>query len=492
MRALLTILALAGVVRAAAAVYSSGYMHPDEPFQSLEQAHRIVYGYGIVPWEFLFGARFWFFPALYVPLLWLLRTLGLDDPARGIVIIRSFNALCSLALVWGAYLLGRELKDEATGLIAPLLCAFWYLFVYYSVRTLPDTFVVNVIPFAFLLTGRSRGGSLRGRFLGGLLMGAAFFIRFQVAIFLLPLSVFLCVRRDMRGLLAAAGGFSVCLILQGAIDYLRWGSVVHSMGTYFAFHFTGLPAMLWGKEPWYFYLAQFWNEFYPISPLMVLLFIYGLYELPLIGGSALVFIGILSVLLHKEARFLAPALPLLFVSIAAGLTGLSARIGSSGLKRFFATTVVVAILLLSCVKGLHFPWQQNSGYASALAYLGRRSDVRAVTVVGAYWWETGGYFYLHHNVPLEAFGTPDEYQRYAPPRRTPDMLLEHAIRSARTPEELMGQTGYHYHLGLKRGEEPNYLVIARRLLTRGVRLHLRKYGFRRIHLMRECAIYARS
>jgi 4-amino-4-deoxy-L-arabinose transferase-like glycosyltransferase len=467
-------------------------MHPDEPFQSLEQAHRVVYGYGIVPWEFLFGARFWFFPALYVPLLWLLRTLGLDDPARGVVIIRSFNALCSLALVWGAYLLGRELKDDATGLIASLLCALWYLFVYYSVRTLADTFVMNVIPFPFLLIGRSRGGSLTGRFFGGLLMGAAFFIRFQVAVFLLPLSAFLCVRRDMRGLLAAAGGFSVCLILQGAIDYLRWGSVVHSMGTYLAFHFTGLPAMLWGKEPWYFYLARFWNEFYPISPLMVLLFIYGLYELPLIGGSALVFIVFLSILLHKEARFEAPALPLLFVSIAAGLTGFSARVRGQRLRRLVAALAVSAILLVSCARSLHFSWQQNSAHASALAYLSRRSDVRAVTVVGAYWWETGGYFYLHHNVPLEAFGTPGEYQRYAPPRRTPDMLLENAIRNARTSEALMGQAGYHYHLSLKRGEEPNCLVIARRLLTRGVRLHLRKDGFRRIHLMGECAIYARQ
>ncbi len=492
MRALLPVLALATVVRAVAAVHSSGYMHPDEPFQSLEQAHRIVCGYGIVPWEFVFGARFWFFPALYVPLLWLVRILRLDDPISGVVIVRSFNALCSLGLVWGAYLLGRELRDGATGVIASLLCAFWYLLIYYSVRTLPDTFVMNIILFPFLLIGLNRGGSLTGRFLGGLLMGVAFFIRFQVAIFLLPLSIYCCVRRDLRGLLALAVGFSICLLLQGAIDWVRWGSAVHSLRAYFAFHFTGLPASLWGAEPWYFYLAWLWNEFYPLSPLVALLFLYGLHELPLIGGSALLLVGILSVLLHKEARFLAPALPLLFVSIAAGLTGLSARIGSSGLKRFFATTVVVAILLLSCVKGLHFPWRQNSGYASALAYLSRKNDVRAVTVLGAYWWETGGYFYLRHNVPLEAFGTLDEYQRYSPAPRTPDMLLEHAIRSARTPEELMGKTGYHYHLSLKRGEEPNYIVIARGLLTRDVRRRLRESGFRRIHLMGARAIYARS
>ena len=29
----------------------------DEIFQTLEQAHRLVFGYGIVPWEFRAGAR---------------------------------------------------------------------------------------------------------------------------------------------------------------------------------------------------------------------------------------------------------------------------------------------------------------------------------------------------------------------------------------------------------------------------------------------------
>ncbi|HEY4126052.1 MAG TPA: hypothetical protein VGM36_15625, partial [Rhizomicrobium sp.] len=32
---------------------------PDEVFQSLEQGHRLAYGYGLVPWEFDYGARSW-------------------------------------------------------------------------------------------------------------------------------------------------------------------------------------------------------------------------------------------------------------------------------------------------------------------------------------------------------------------------------------------------------------------------------------------------
>ena len=37
---------------------------PDEIFQTLEQAHRLAFGYGIVPWEFRAGARSWLLPGL--------------------------------------------------------------------------------------------------------------------------------------------------------------------------------------------------------------------------------------------------------------------------------------------------------------------------------------------------------------------------------------------------------------------------------------------
>ena len=36
--------------------------HPDESIQYLEQAHRLVFGYGVVPWEFRYFIRSWLIP----------------------------------------------------------------------------------------------------------------------------------------------------------------------------------------------------------------------------------------------------------------------------------------------------------------------------------------------------------------------------------------------------------------------------------------------
>ena len=41
---------------------SPGVNHPDEVFQSLEQAHQLVFGTGLVPWEFVYGTRSWVLP----------------------------------------------------------------------------------------------------------------------------------------------------------------------------------------------------------------------------------------------------------------------------------------------------------------------------------------------------------------------------------------------------------------------------------------------
>ena len=38
--------------------------HPDEALQYIEQAHRLVFGYGVVPWEFRYDIRSWLIPLL--------------------------------------------------------------------------------------------------------------------------------------------------------------------------------------------------------------------------------------------------------------------------------------------------------------------------------------------------------------------------------------------------------------------------------------------
>ncbi|WFD32198.1 glycosylphosphatidylinositol anchor biosynthesis [Malassezia sp. CBS 17886] len=77
-------LALFLALRGALALVSSRtFFQPDEYWQSLEIAHRIVFGYGYRTWEWT-GAppiRSAVHPALFVPVYWVLRVLRLDGGA---------------------------------------------------------------------------------------------------------------------------------------------------------------------------------------------------------------------------------------------------------------------------------------------------------------------------------------------------------------------------------------------------------------------------
>src|SRR3954447_8881518 len=53
---LLGALALGATLRVYLALTDDGLYWPDEIYQSLEPAHRLVFGYGLVAWEFIDGA----------------------------------------------------------------------------------------------------------------------------------------------------------------------------------------------------------------------------------------------------------------------------------------------------------------------------------------------------------------------------------------------------------------------------------------------------
>ena len=59
------------------------FFQPDEFYQSLEIAHKLVFGYGWTTWEWLpeNAIRSPLVPLLYVPAYWLVKVCGLEHTA---------------------------------------------------------------------------------------------------------------------------------------------------------------------------------------------------------------------------------------------------------------------------------------------------------------------------------------------------------------------------------------------------------------------------
>jgi phosphatidylinositol glycan class B len=68
------------VFRVLVALFTQSYFQPDEYFQALEPAHKYVFGYGHLTWEWVNPEplRSVLYPALNIPVYWLLKVSGLD------------------------------------------------------------------------------------------------------------------------------------------------------------------------------------------------------------------------------------------------------------------------------------------------------------------------------------------------------------------------------------------------------------------------------
>ena len=56
------------------------FFQPDEYYQSLEPAWKLVFGYGETTWEWTEGIRGFLYPSVFALVWAILRIIGIDDP----------------------------------------------------------------------------------------------------------------------------------------------------------------------------------------------------------------------------------------------------------------------------------------------------------------------------------------------------------------------------------------------------------------------------
>ncbi len=77
-------------------------LHPDEIWQYIEQAYRLIGGSAVTPWDQRAGLRSEFIPALIAPAMTLGNLFGVRLAA-----VRLFASLLSLSAVWASWRIGR-------------------------------------------------------------------------------------------------------------------------------------------------------------------------------------------------------------------------------------------------------------------------------------------------------------------------------------------------------------------------------------------------
>jgi GPI mannosyltransferase 3 len=290
---------------------------PDEIFQTTEPAHRLVFGSGLVPWEFHLGVRSWILPGIIAGLMELSRLAG-DGPDYYLPLIAVAFAVLAAAPVICCFLWGRPRFGAGGALLAGMVVAVAPELVYFGARTLSETVAGHLLVVAlYVLAPGHRVTSRQRLVLGGALLGLVFVMRVQLAPAVLVAALWTNWRGGSERLVALLVGAGAVLISAGLLDALTLGYPLASIWRYVVYHlYYGVGAAS-GVEPWSHYLLGELGVWSGASATLLLLAAVGAWRFPLLLAIAVSIVAVHSAIAHKEYRYIYPAIVL--VAVLAGL-----------------------------------------------------------------------------------------------------------------------------------------------------------------------------
>ena len=414
-------LAAAFVLRALVALLGDFVIHPDEIMQYLEPAHKQVFGSGVTYWEYFYGARSWLVPGLVAGMLWLCQAVGLDSPLYYIAAVKLLFCLLSLLVPWGMYVFARHHWHERTARMALVLGVFWYELVGFAHKPMTE-FVATSLIFLLLAISPMAAASAEKRpmraALVGLLGALIVAIRFQYApaVALILLAEFLLQRNYGRVSLMIGALFMVAVV--GALEWATWGAPFHSY--YINYQMNVIVGAYRGGE------SSIWQ-----FPLWMLTASLGLVGVAV--WSAMMrwrrrgFVVVLMLLIllphmmqnHREYRFIFVAIPLWLLLFADFFATAIADLRHREKQKLYTAGVFALPALLSLLGIFNqLPWQQTvyTGFSletgktnfiigqdpvfSIYRNLSADSATRGVLDSSRPYFNTGGYYYLHRDIPF--------------------------------------------------------------------------------------------
>ena len=392
------VLVLAFVVRFAVGLATDSVLQPDEVMQYLEQAHRLVFGPGMIPWEYDYGTRSWAAPLFIAGVLEPLRLMGLDAPQIYQPTVKAVLCAASLAVPYSAYRISRAVFSETAAWLALLFTSFWYELVSYGHRSTIDALsayaALGALALVFADPRRRVTVSC------GALLGLTCVLRYQLGPAVAVIGLCALWRWRWQVWPAAVAG-ALVVLAGGALDAYAWGIWFASIVTSFDFNIGQNQMVRFGTQPFYWYgvvvvalsgglalagalgLLLSWRRSWPLIAL------------------GLVIAAVFSAVAHKEPRFVFLLTPLWLM----GLAALAAQHGR---------LLIVAAFTAASVLGLDNRLPRENRYSrqhiarvqtrEAYRAVAAERDVVAVLDASATdpdspWYLTP-YYDLHHDVPL--------------------------------------------------------------------------------------------
>ncbi|XP_048812839.1 GPI mannosyltransferase 3 [Lagopus muta] len=285
---------------------------PDEYWQSLEVAHRLVFGYGHLTWEWAHGLRGYPYPLFFACIYRALQLLGEDDVQLLIWVPRLVQAVLAAFADVKLYLLVKHLENAETAKYV-YFCQLCSWFTWYTcTRTLTNTMETLLTIFAlyyYPMKGSKMGS--RWKYLSLIALGIV--IRPTAAIPWIPLVFCHFLQEQKKADLILYNCIPIGLVTLGTsliIDRVFFGEWVLVQLNFLKFNVLQNLGTFYGSHPWHWYFTQ---GLPVILGTHLPFFIHGCVMAPkryrIFLGAVIWTVLVYSTLSHKEFRFIYPVLP---------------------------------------------------------------------------------------------------------------------------------------------------------------------------------------
>ena len=400
---LLAVLAFALALRVGAGLASPNELWPDEVFQTMEQAHRVAFGPGIVPWEFRSATRSWLLPGLLAGVMKLGAPLGAGS--RGylgaVAVVLSLLSLLPIAALYA------HVRSRATALaaaLAALVLGAWFELVYFAPKALTEAVAAPLLLTAVLLDPKRRPLVI------GALLGLTCALRVQLVPGALVGALMLGREADRGGRRALAAGLAAPIVIAGLLDAATWSYPFQSFVANVVVNVVQGKSAAFGTAPPLAYFAaeaQIWSwAALPVIGLAVL----GGRRAPAAAAVAIATLVVHAALAHKEWRFVFPAIAIVIALAGMGVAELVARgrapaiaaaallVAASAWRGAALRTEMTSLALKLYPAGPQ--WSNDRGPLVGLQRFSTDPQICGVGLVGVPWYVTGGYAWLHRDVPI--------------------------------------------------------------------------------------------
>jgi hypothetical protein len=317
---LLCVLLLALAIRLPAVLFSQGFIHSDDHFDTVSVAWSWLNGGlwgddGNLRWKHEGSETIGRFPLYTLFLLALMKLchwVGVTSLNSMMYFIRFVHALISLLPVWAAFrIVQQTTRSERWAVAAGGVIALHFAFPFLGVRTLIEvvggSLWIAAVWFLYRYLGDSK---TRWLYLAGLLTGLAWMVRFQIALAVIPVPFVLWWEtRSIKPALKYSLAVVVMLLLSGLVDWFLLGKFAGSTITYLIMN-VDLPA-LYRTIP-LLYVALLIILLVPPLSLVALYLMFKpvfIRQHKILFWSSLFFVVVQSLHANQQERFIFPILP---------------------------------------------------------------------------------------------------------------------------------------------------------------------------------------